>query len=92
MHATIEKIPIGAHPSLRIQNMHGILTRLLSLQLPPSVAKIGVVGLLIQTRSPPSQRALRPSCSPIPPRYIPHSTSSPSTAHQHGDPHKSQAA
>ena len=34
MHATIEN-PIGAHPSLRIQSMHGILTRRLSLQLPP---------------------------------------------------------
>ena len=39
---------------------------------PLTGAKIGVVGLLIQTRSPPSQQALRPSCSPIPPRQIPH--------------------
>ena len=47
---------------------------------PLSGAKIGVVGLPIQTRSPPSPQALRPSCSPTPPRQIPHSTSSPPAA------------
>ena len=39
---------------------------------PLSWAKFGVVGLHIQTRSPPSQQALRPGSSPTPLRQNPH--------------------
>ena len=38
---------------------------------PLSGAKFGMVGLHIQTRSPPSQQELRPSSSPTPPRQNP---------------------
>jgi len=51
MLVTVRKILIGAHLSLRIE---GIRRRRLSRSYPLSGAKIGVVRLLIQTRSPPS--------------------------------------
>ena len=67
----------GALPNLRIQSLQSCETGqdCSFCSHPLSGAKVGVVGLHTQTRSPPFQQALRPGCSPTPPCQNPHTAS-----------------